>query len=99
MERNVPIDGLTRLLDELSVDPGDLEHADVAVTDESGWSLTILRPDSAGRYRLIWEDVEESVAAPTHMADVKRDEALRVMALVAEGRLDDVSGLSWDPGY
>ena len=93
MERDIPIDALTALLDELGADPNDREHADVAVADESGWTLSIY-PGAEGGYHLVWEDVEESAAPPVHMADVDRREALRVMGLVAEGRLDDVSALS-----
>jgi hypothetical protein len=98
MERDTPIDALAQLLDELGADPNDREHADVAVADESGWSLTI-SSNAEGGYRLSWEDVEEAVAWTVHMAGVDRSEALRIMVLVAEGRLDDVAALSWKPGY
>ena len=97
MERDVPVEALTRLLDELADDPDDHEHADVAVFDEGGWTLSVLKGE--GGYRLIWEDVEESATQPVHMSDVNRDETLRIMSLVAHGRLEDVDALSWTPGY
>jgi hypothetical protein len=98
MESDVPIEALAKLLDELAVDPGDEEHADVAVADEDGLTLSI-SSESEGRYRLVCEDVEDSDATPRHMAGVERSEALRIMSLVAEGRLEDVDALSWISGY
>jgi hypothetical protein len=95
MERDIPLDQLPSLLDQL--DPRDAEHAEVAVMDESGWSVAVTQADDA--YRLVWEDVEASTAAPVHMVGVGRERALEIMALVAKGRLDEVAGLEWRPGY
>jgi hypothetical protein len=97
MESDFAVEEMTRLLDELADDPDDHEHADVSVSDETGRTLSVAKRE--GGYRLIWEDVEDSAAEPVHMSDVNRDEALRIMSLVAQGRLEDVDALSWAPGY
>jgi hypothetical protein len=59
----------------------------------------MIRSDARGTYRLVWENIEEAVAPPVHMPAVERGETLRVMALVAEGRIDEVAALDWRPGY
>ncbi len=83
--------GFAALLDELS--GATVEHGDVAVGHESGWTLTVL---ASGR--VVWEDVEEG-DGPQHLDGLSRDETLELMALVASGDVDAVGSCSWVPGY
>jgi hypothetical protein len=91
MEQPDDASGFSELLDEL--DDAGVEHGDVAVGHDSGWTLTLL-----ARGRLVWENVEEG-SAPQHLDDLSRDEALELMRLVAGGDIDAVASRPWDPGY
>ena len=75
------------------VDVADAEHGDVAVEDESGWSLT-----AHGNGHVTFENVEED-GDPRHMRDVPRDKVLELMRLVAAGDIEAVSREDWQPGY
>lgn len=85
------ISGFSALLEELQ--EATVEHGDVAVGHESGWTLTVL---ASGR--VVWEDVEEG-DGPQHLDGLSRDETLELMALVASGDTDAVGSRSWVPGY
>jgi len=85
------ISGFSALLDELQ--EATVEHGDVAVGHESGWTLTVL-----ARGRVVWENVEEG-GGPQHLDGLSRDETLELMALVASGDTDAVGSRSWVPGY
>jgi hypothetical protein len=81
---------LDALLDELEA--ADAEHPDVAVTHESEWCLNVFRTGL-----VVWENVEEG--EPRHMEGVTRQEAQRLLALVARGELVEVERQNWQPGY
>ena len=83
--------GFAALLDEL--DAATVEHGDVAVGHESGWTLTVLV-----RGRVVWENVEEG-RAPKHLDGLSRGETLELMALVAAGDEVAVEARPWVPGY
>ena len=89
------------LLDELHEDPDDVEHADVALSHETGWSLGISRDRAGGEraFYVSWENVEDEDSAPRHMGTVTRADVLRLMSLVAAGRVDVVDAESWLSGY
>jgi len=87
MDRDPPVESLKALVGEL--DSADPEHPDVAVSDESGWTLSAY-PDGWVR----WENVEEGDEA-FELADVSRDEVARLFTLVARGDLDAVRELPW----
>jgi hypothetical protein len=82
---------LEQLLAEL--DAADREHPDVAVSVESGWTLSAF-----ANGLLVWENVE-SDASPGHRAGLSRAEQLRVMTLLAVADLEAVEAMGWEPGY
>lgn len=91
MERPNDISGFPALLDELS--DATTEHGDIAVGDESGWTLTVL---ASGR--VLWENVEEG-STPQHLDGLSRESTLELMTMVASGDIDAVAALRWVPGY
>jgi hypothetical protein len=91
MEQPDNIAGFPALLDELT--DTTIEHGDVAVGHESGWTLTVL---ASGR--VVWEDVEEGTAA-RHLDGLSREDILVLMALVASGDTGAVEARPWVPGY
>lgn len=91
MEQPDDVSGFAELLGELNA--ATVEHGDVAVGHESGWTLTVL-----ARGRVVWENVEEG-SAPKHLDGLSRDEILELMTLVAAGDTNDVEARAWAPGY
>lgn len=83
---------LSGLLDEL--EQADLEHGDIAVGHESGWSLLVL-PHG----RAIWENVEDDDGEPRHLLGLSRTATLELMELAAAGDLEAVEAHPWAPGY
>jgi hypothetical protein len=81
---------LDALLDELET--SDAEHPDVSVKHESEWCVSV---GCTGR--VVWENVEEG--EPRHMEGVPRQEARRLLGLVARGELAEVERQNWLPGY
>jgi hypothetical protein len=88
MERDAPLAALDALVDELATT--DPEHGDVAVSDESGWTLTAF-----GDGRLLWENVEETDGEERLLFGVPREEVVRLFRLVASGELESVDRLPW----
>ena len=85
------IEGIGALLKEL--DRADEEQFDVAVTDESGWCLSL----SQGG-RLIWENVEED-EEPRHLMGINREDAAAYFRAIIEADLATLEALAWLPGY
>lgn len=79
------------LLDELAY--ATVEHGDVAVTHESGWTLTVL---ASGR--ILWENVEED-DEPRHADGFSRVDALLMLEQLAAGDVDAVESQPWASGY
>lgn len=74
--------------------PEDPEHPDIAVTEESGWTLSAF-PSGL----VVWEDFGGDRATPRHRASVSRDELVVLFsALVRRDRRTIESG-DWAPGY
>ena len=90
MDADYPVDRFPVLLDELA--KADGEHADVAVSHESEWTLTIGRSGV-----LILENVEDE--DPMHVGPIGRSATLELMTALAHGRLDDVRSMPWVEGY
>lgn len=90
MERSDDPTRLAALLDELA--SATTEHGDVAVSDPSGWTLTVLEG------RVVWENVEDG-ATPRHLDGLSHDETLDVMSALSAGRIDSLEALPWKPGY
>ncbi|WP_159400311.1 hypothetical protein [Streptomyces sp. XY431] len=85
---------IPRLLEELD-GPRDDEHPDVSVCDdESAWSVSAFQGGS-----LVFENLDSSDFTPRHMPDVPRPEMARVMTLLAQGNLDALESMNWQPGY
>ncbi len=91
MEQQAPLGSIAALLAEL--DQADGEHTDVAVSHESGWTLSAFADG-----RLVWENVEGD-EEPAHLENVPRDEAVRLGTLVATGDLEQVAAEPWRAGY
>jgi hypothetical protein len=91
MEQPDDVSGFAVLLGEL--DAATIEHGDVAVGHESGWTLTVLI-----RGRVVWENVEDG-SEPKHLDGLSRDETLELMALVAAGDDGAVETRPWAAGY
>jgi hypothetical protein len=90
MERNPAPEALAGLVAEL--DSADAEHGDVAISDESGWTLSAYPNGS-----IVWENVEEG--EPRYLTSVSRKNLVELMRLVASGDLSAVENLPWRDGY
>ncbi|MGH9151742.1 MAG: hypothetical protein ACRD03_04995 [Acidimicrobiales bacterium] len=71
----------------------DVEHPDVAVTHDSGWTLSAF----AGG-RVVWENVEEG-GEPRHRVRVEGPEVVRLFEALAVGDVAAVDAEAWQPGY
>ncbi len=83
------VDGVLAELDT----PLDPEHPDVALTHETGWSLSAF-PSGL----VVWENVEEG-NAPGHRRSVERAELRQMWRLLAAGDVEAVKQRGWLPGY
>lgn len=83
------LDGLILELDG----PEDHEHPEVAVTAESGWTLSAF-----GNGLLVFENVEADVPA-RHRSGLTRTEAQHLFTLLVQGDLEEIESLGWAPGY
>lgn len=83
---------IRKILDELG-EPLDPEHPDVALSHESGWTLSAF-PGGL----VIWENVETD-EGPQHRSDIDRDQILRLWLALAEGGISKVDEFGWSPGY
>jgi hypothetical protein len=91
MDADPSRESIPALLDELAT--SDAEHPDVAVSHDSGWTLSAFRCG-----RLVWENVEED-ADPRHLPRASRGDTERLLRALAEGRIDEVDAEAWQPGY
>lgn len=90
MDADPPLSALPDLLDELA--GADEEHPDVAVSDESGWTLSAFRDG-----RVVWENVEAD-DAPRQMEGLDRDRLLSLFEALARGDIATVEAAPWEPG-
>lgn len=89
MESNPPIDALDALLAEL--DYIDQEHPDVAVSHESGWTLSAF-PSG----RLIYENVE-NLDLPARQVFADRAAARGLFGFLAAGDVERLEAERWEP--
>jgi hypothetical protein len=73
--------------------PDDPEHPDVALSHESGWTLSAFTTGL-----LVWENVEDG-DDPRHLPSVDRSEVRTLWAALAEGDLAKVEAQPWQSGY
>jgi hypothetical protein len=91
METDPPLDRMRALVRELDVD--DPEHPDVAVSHESGWTLSAY-PDGL----VVWESVGEDYE-PRHTRNVPRQRLVELFLAVAQGEFAIVEQEAWRTGY
>jgi hypothetical protein len=90
MERDPSAECIDALIAELGeVDP---EHPDIAISDESGWTLSAF-PDG----RVFWENVEGDDAPARSMRDVQREHLRHLFGQLADGDLAAVDFEPWEP--
>lgn len=82
---------LPRLIDQLD-GAEDIEHPDVAVSHESGWTVSLFRSGT-----IIFENVEDRESPHVHVS-ANRDEQLIAAAVVASGRPNLIADWPWLPG-
>lgn len=87
-----PYSDLSGLLAELDEDADDHEHADVSVTHESEWCLSVYR----GGY-ITFENLE--AGEPRHMRGVPDEKIISLWRLLADGDLGAIESEPWQPGY
>lgn len=83
-------DDLPALLRELS--EADAEHADVSVSDESGWTLSAFATG-----RVVWENAEGD-GRPRHLFATP-DDVLDLFRALIRGDLRAVEQEAWEPRY
>lgn len=89
MEANPSFDTVAALLDEL--DDVDDEHPDVAVSHESGWTLSAF---ASGR--LVYENVEDLDELPRQIV-VDRRVTMDLFRALAAGDLNRLEAQAWRP--
>ncbi|WP_433107610.1 hypothetical protein [Streptomyces sp. CA-250714] len=72
----------------------DEEHPDVALSNESGWTLSAFR-DGLLQWELIVDAGDGDAPVPGVLRDVPRQEVLRLFTLLAAGRIDQIESLPW----
>ena len=83
------IEALVAELDEAD----DPEHPDVALSDDSGWTLSAF-PGGL----VVWELVEGD-GQPCHLTAVTRDELVALFSALTSGDRAIIEQAEWTPGY
>ncbi len=92
-ENNVPLEGLSKLYDELS--NADSEHGDVAVVnDDSGWCLSAHQDG-----RLVFERLGTRGATDRHMKKVSKEFVLELWKRLIQGDIEGLLSEDWKQGY
>ncbi|MEV6478908.1 hypothetical protein [Streptomyces sp. NPDC051576] len=69
----------------------DVEHGDVSLIHESGWSLSVY-PDKA----LLWENVNDSEIPPREFTAASWQEVIDALIKLSRGDIAAVNSLNWD---
>ena len=89
MEADPSAERIDALIAELEqVDP---EHPDIAISDETGWTLSAF-PDG----RVLWENVEDADTPPRWMRGVQREHLRRLFGQLADGDVAAVDSEPWE---
>lgn len=92
MESNPPVEAIAYLLEELA--GADLEHPDVALSDESGWTLS-----ATTRGRVVWEKADDDDGEPRHLEKATSLEVLNLFEHLAAGDVTFVERQPWLAGH
>ena len=92
MEGDVLPSAIDTLILELD-EPPDNEHPEIALADESGWTLSAF-PSGL----LVWENVETG-EGPWHQTEVTRAHLRRLLVSLAGGLIGEVGDDSWKLGH
>lgn len=68
----------------------DDEHPDVALSHESGWSLSVFSDKT-----LLWENVEDSSIEPREATLESWDEVVRILLELSRGNIAEVERTDW----
>lgn len=82
-------DELVDLIDVLALAEGDPE---LALSNESGWTLVVFGPDY-----LLWENVEDPDGALRELSGVSCSDVLAMMWAIAHDDLAAVEAFPWRP--
>ncbi len=92
IETNPPLSSLAALLRELDDHAEETEHADVAVSHDSEWCLSVSR----GGYA-VFENLE--TGGERHMLGVAADKIIDLWSRLARGDIASIEAEAWIPGY
>jgi hypothetical protein len=92
MEQDPPQSAIAALVEELA--SADAEHPDVALADESGWSLSAFRSG-----RVVWENVEDDDVEPRHLTGVRPEQVVVLFETLAAGDVGAIEQEPWMAGY
>jgi hypothetical protein len=92
MDSDVPMESLSRLIDELNESDG--EHTSVSLTHDTEWCLA-----ASANGLLVWENLESRESKPRHMNGVERGHVLRLWTALADGDVATIDAEPWQPGY
>jgi hypothetical protein len=91
METDPPLTRIDEVLTELDIT--DEEHTDIAISHESGWTLSAY-PDGL----VVLENVE-SDDEPRHTRVLSREDLRTLFSAIARGEVQEVEHLAWQQGY
>jgi hypothetical protein len=90
MERDPSAERIDALITEL--EHVDEEHPDIALSHESGWTLSAFQDG-----RVFWENVENDDTPPRWMRGVRREHLRMLFGRLADGDLAAVDSEPWEP--
>ncbi|MFQ6198110.1 hypothetical protein [Streptomyces sp. NPDC000405] len=79
---------MRRVLDGLV--GADGEHADVSLSHESGWCLSVFADGL-----VVWENAEDDAVVPGEMRGIGREEVLELLGLLTAGDIAAVQAFPW----
>jgi hypothetical protein len=83
------LDALLAELDEAA----DPEHPDVAVSVESGWTISAF-PSGL----VVWENPEDE-SEPRHRRELSRQDTRKLLLMLASNMVDEIERIEWLDGH